>query len=152
TRQVAQDLVVCAVLLDDVNDMLDLLAQESHRRAPALALGVGPEVVVLGDLPGQVGQLRTRGDGQRGEARLLRLQDVLVRPRASEAVTRVGARDRLGVDDEESLSVRADADGSRVPGRRNQTSYLALAVSMTEFDDGDGVGAAVGHIEGRPVG
>jgi hypothetical protein len=80
--EVAQHLVVSAVLLDDVDDVADAAAHLGQGRVGGAVLGGGLEAVVDGDLAGQLAERRVAGDGQRQKARLLQLPDIAVGPPA----------------------------------------------------------------------
>ena len=55
--QIAEDLIEGAVLLDDVDDVLDVVAQELHHVA-VVAARLGAVEVVLGDLLGEAARAR----------------------------------------------------------------------------------------------
>src|SRR5690349_2675077 len=74
--EIAEHLIEGAVFFDDVDDVLDLLAQEAHR---SLALRIGVVEVVLGDLRREAIQIGASRYGRGNERGALELELVLVR-------------------------------------------------------------------------
>ena len=171
--EIAQDLVEGAVLLDDVDDVLDVLAQKRHD--PAVVIGAPAVEIVLGDRLGEALEIplrRHRGADQRS---LLELELVLVRGpggrggcgvaarigdagdrgRGAGEVPGVGPGDALAVDDVHEAAVGAQRDVVRFVGGRDQAADLvvALAVALAaERDDRDRIGAGVDRVEGLAIG
>ena len=169
---VAEDLVVGAVLFHDVDHVMDAVVQRLHH----LVLGRGgrtDEAVVVGDDVGQARQLARVGRRQREEARLGELPDVAVaravlqRSRAAGregvarrgpgAVARIGAGVALAVDHVQRLAVAADAHRVREPAGRDQAEHAAMPVAIAiaravEIDHRHRVAAAVGDVERALVG
>ena len=56
--QIAQDLVIAAVFLDDVDHMLDAVPDKGHERRVRLVPAGRWEVVVHRHLPGELGKAR----------------------------------------------------------------------------------------------
>ena len=89
--QITEDLVERAVLLDDVNDVLDVLTQEAHH-ALLVLVGVAVIEVVLGDLAREVIQLPLLGHRRADQRRALELELILVGGARERGGERVAAR------------------------------------------------------------
>ena len=169
---VAEDLVVRAVLFHDVDHVVDAVVQRLHH----LVLGGGrraDEAVVVGDDVGQARQLARVGRRQRQEASLGQLPDVTVARavlqrggaagrervgrRGAGAVAGVGAGVALAVHHVQRLAVAADAHRVREPAGRDQAEHAAVPVVIAiagavEVDHRHRVAAAVGDVERALVG
>ncbi len=156
--EVAEHLVVGAVLLDDVDHVLDVLVQKGH----GLGLGGGfgaKEIVVRDHAGGERAELCSCGHGNGLEAGLGQLPGVLVggvgrrlySGRGVGRVLGVGTGVAFAIDDVEQFAVGADAYGVGVKACGDEAGDHAAA-GRTEPDDRDGVFAAVGDIKGFLIG
>ena len=131
-REVAEHLIVGAVLLDDVDDVLDVLPQAWRRAARRRSLGAGAEQAVGDRVRGERGELRGVGTGRMrkpafSSCRMYWLSSV--QPAiAGVDVAGVRSGDALAVDHVEHPAVVADADRVRVPAGGNQADDLVAGV------------------------
>ena len=158
--QVAEDLVVGAVLLDHVDDVVDGGHRRGRARPPlgdvvvAAHLRRPPSQPVGEPVPvAQVDDLHRPAD--HGAAVLVlevarRVLDARAAPlglERRERPARVRARaEAVRVDDHEPVTAGGHLDVGRVPGRRDEPADVA----RVEVDDRDGVLAGVGDVE-RPA-
>ena len=169
--EISQYLVEGAVLLDDVDDVFDVLAQELH--GPSIIRGRLAVVVevVLGDPPRETLELpwlRHRGADQGGALQLElvlirgpgrgRSRDVAAqiheggdRGRGAGQVVGVGPGDALAVDDVHRSAVGAERDVMRLVGGGDQAADLVGPLAM-QRDHGHGIGAGVDRIERPAIG
>ena len=138
-RNVAQDLVVGAVLLDDVDDVPDVLVELGHDGLLVVRGRVQETVVVRHGLRQLLEFVPVRRR-QRQQSGLGELPDVLIRRAILQVIAgqlrRVGVAGRghgalagfgpkavaLSVHHVQRLAVAADADRVREPGRRDEAS------------------------------
>ena len=151
--EIAEDLIVRAILVGDVDDVMDLRAQERHHRVVDGAIA---NVVVRIDLRRERRERRRVGNGKVEEPRFLLCPSVLVLERrvARFACGRrvpvrwVGTRIALLVDDVERGTVVRDRDARRIPTRRDAPEDAFIR----EVDDRERVLRAERHVETRAVG
>src|SRR5437016_3385526 len=122
--QVAKHLVVAAVLLDDVDDVMDLTAQKLHHRL--ISHPHGAEMIILRHLLCQCAEafLRWRGQGEKsrfGALKNERISCVTRRGRWRVAAA-AGVRSfrAFAVHDVEPCPITAEADGIWIPTSRAQ--------------------------------
>ena len=162
---VAEHLVVGAVLLDDVDDVLeDRRLAVSSRHGHGLGVGVRffqageavGQAVVGVDLAGVASQLGLVGhvdDGYGAEV-IVRVLALLDRPRLAQRAM------SLDVGDEQLFAVGGDEDGAGIPAGRDQAGERLSAPACrprrasacAEADDGDAVIGAVGDVQRAAVG
>ena len=163
---VAKNLIVSAVLLDDVEDVLEqrrLAVAYGHRDRP----GVGARPVQAGQAMGQavVGMHRGRVPGQRNGIGHLEDRDraeMIVRVLSLFQRPRLGQRTvPLDVGHEQSFAIRRHDDAAGIPAGRNQSLDRALLRQSwpwrvecpgTQADDSHAIVGAVGHVQGAAVG
>src|SRR5215510_15435904 len=117
--------------------MCDRTAQERHHRLPLPMLAGCGEVVIVGDLPAQLGQACCRGHRDTQEACPGELPDIQVT--ATTGSQRVGGRGQgipagarvrpsgaLAVDNIQPRAIRAEAHGMWVPARGEEAEHAAL--------------------------
>jgi hypothetical protein len=161
--EVSQHLVVGAVLFDDVDHVMDVLAQERHGLAAVLSPDHAGQAVVGQHPPGQPRQLGGRRRGEGEKPGFLALPDIFVGPAAGVVMALVdaevvaaGVRDRTGValavDDEHLTTVRTDGDGGRVPAGGYDAQRARGLQILPQADDRHVVGAAVGYEQPAPIG
>ncbi len=148
--EIAEHLIVGAVLFDDVDDVLDFVVKEAD---DFLLIGIqrGADAVIGEDLLGEVGELSRGGNGDGLEACFGELQDVGVGGITGTglgvvAVLRVRPGGAFAVGDVERLAVSADAYGVGIEAGGDEALEGALAGSG-EVVDGDGVEAAFRDVE-----
>ena len=160
-RQVAQNLVVSAVLLDDVDHMLDLAAKIRHRHGVPFAQG-SAEIVVLRHLLRQRGQFARGRRGKTLKPGFDQLQIVLVGciadrrtqagDRAAMAIARIRAGGRFAVNNVHVFAVATQTDRVRIAAGGNQANHGRVAEGVAQGDHGDVVHVAVCDVEGLFVG
>src|SRR5262249_23179354 len=119
--------------------MFDRPAQERHPRLPLPMLAGCGEVVIVGDLPAQLGQACCRGHRDTQEACPGELPDIEVpattggqrvggRGQGIPAGARVRPSGALAVDNIQPGAILAEADGVRVPARGEEAEHAALGL------------------------
>jgi hypothetical protein len=157
---VAEDLVVGAVLGDDEDDVRDGAAQARDDGRDARRI---VREVVREGLPRQAREGVRAGHGEGEEAALFELEGVLVAAARRVGVlrgavdvppgaARVRAGDAPAVRDVEPAPVARDRDGVRVEAGRDEAGDVAGRARRVERNDGEGTVAAVGDVEGALVG
>ena len=169
--EIAQDLIERAVLLHDVDDVLDVLAQELHD--PQIVRGglVVVVEIVLGDSLGEPLELPRLRHGGADQRRPLQLELVLIRgpgcggrggvaarihegsdrARGAGEVVGVGPGDALAIDDVHPPAIGAEGDVVWLVGGRDQAADL-VGVLTVKRDHRHRIGAGVDRVECPAVG
>ena len=152
--QVAQHLVVGAVLLDDEDDVADPRPDRRHVRLGGGAGGGPGKPDIVGDLKRRRGQRLVVRQREFQHPRFFQLVDILVRRTAGIGLTaidgelrraalRVGAGRALAVDDEHALVIGRRRHRAGIPAGRHQPRDGPAGGARG--DDGDGIDPAQRH-------
>ena len=158
--QVPKNLIVSAVLLDDINDMLDRrthphpIGQDGS--SDRGRLGRAQERIVVGsvgdDLPGVAADLAAEiSQRERGDAALLERLDrsqpfgVAILAQGRQGASDVGITpESLGGTNVQELPVFGDRERRGIPGRGNKPENVAL-LSFADMDHRHTVIVGIGH-------